>query len=297
MAPKKQDKKEETKKPSVRESIRSAGSDGISRKEIQQIQKDTGASMQRIVQQLDNVNQNLKKAEQQTIALNSGAANMLIKEASKQPVSPIAQQYGLTSPAFGGGNIGKTLNQAIQARQAGAPSTGLPATSYIPGGMQIRSGGKLGVRPQIAPTVTTDTTTSTTPGLTEEQIQTMINDGITTGINDYISGLDTAYNQDDQAYLDMLNNMPNMFAQQMQGMFDPLQQAIDSLATQEPLRLYGAGQNYNVGGVRTNPRRPQGRSGFLRNNMGIGGSNVASGLTSGLSGLTGALGSLGGLTI
>jgi hypothetical protein len=289
-------------KPTVREAIRSAGSGGITKQEIQQIQKDTGTSMQKIIQQLDIVNKNLKEAEKQTIALNSGAANMLIKDAGKATT--------FNQPNFGTGNIGRALAGAIGTPgstyyinpQSGAPSgskAAVPGTGFIPGGMQIRGGGRLAVRPQTmaAPTVTTDaTTTTTTPGLTEEEIQKRIDEGITAGINDYMSGVESAYNQDDQDYLNMLNNLPNMFAQQMQGMFDPLQQAISSLQTQEPMRLYGAGQNYNVGGIRTNPRRPQGRSGFLRGNMGIG-SSAGTGLTSGLSGLAGALGSLGGLTI
>jgi hypothetical protein len=287
-------------KPTVREAIRSAGEGGITKQEIQQIQKDTGTSMQKIIQQLDTVNKNLKEAEKQTIALNSGAANMLIKDAGKATT--------FNQPNFGTGNIGRALAGAIgtpgsagvvvKGQQMGG-SAAVPGTGFIPGGMQIRGGGRLAVRPQTmaAPTVTTDaTTTTTTPGLTEEEIQKLIDEGITAGINDYMSGVESAYNQDDQDYLNMLNNLPNMFAQQMQGMFDPLQQAISSLQTQEPMRLYGAGQNYNVGGIRTNPRRPQGRSGFLRGNMGIG-SSAGTGLTSGLSGLAGALGSLGGLTI
>jgi hypothetical protein len=286
-------------KPTVREAIRSAGEGGITKQEIQQIQKDTGTSMQKIIQQLDIVNKNLKEAEKQTIALNSGAANMLIKDAGKATT--------FNQPDFGTGNIGRALAGAIGTPgstyyinpQSGAPSgskAAVPGTGFIPGGMQIRGGGRLAVRPQTmaAPTVTTDATT--TPGLTEEEIQKRIDAGITAGINDYMSGMESAYNQDDQAYLDMLNNLPNMFAQQMQGMFDPLQQAMNSLQTQEPMRLYGAGQNYNVGGVRSAMRRPQSRSNFLRNNMGIGGS-ATPGLTSSLSGLAGALGTLGGLTI
>ena len=303
MAPKSQKVKRaesaKQEKPTVREAIRSAGEGGITKQEIQQIQKDTGTSMQKIIQQLDIVNKNLKEAEKQTIALNSGAANMLIKDAGKATT--------FNQPDFGTGNIGRALAGAIGTPgstyyinpQSGAPSgskAAVPGTGFIPGGMQIRGGGRLAVRPQTmaAPTVTTDA--ATTPGLTEEEIQKRIDAGITAGINDYMSGMESAYNQDDQAYLDMLNNLPNMFAQQMQGMFDPLQQAMNSLQTQEPMRLYGAGQNYNVGGVRSAMRRPQSRSNFLRNNMGIGGS-ATPGLTSSLSGLAGALGTLGGLTI
>jgi len=223
---------------------------------------------------------------------------MLIKDAGKATT--------FNQPDFGTGNIGRALAGAIGTPgstyyinpQSGAPSgskAAVPGTGFIPGGMQIRGGGRLAVRPQ--PTVAAPTATPTQPTMSPEEIQTAINQGIETGINDYLGGLGDPYATEDQAYLDMLNNLPNMFAQQMQGMFDPLQQAINSLQTQEPMRLYGAGQNYNVGGIRSATRPPRGRSNYLRNNMGISGSNVASGLTSGLSGLAGALGSLGGLTI
>lgn len=286
-------------KPTVREAIRSAGSGGITKQEIQQIQKDTGTSMQKIIQQLDIVNKNLKEAEKQTIALNSGAANMLIKDAIKSP-----PQNFSGVPNFGPGNIGQALSRAI-----GTPSTMLttnagssrglitagspavPGTGFIPGGMQIRGGGRLAVRPQ---TTATDTTVSDTTTLRNGGADDFVQK---VNVLDPSTVLDTEVSDLDQAYLDMLNNLPNMFAQQMQGMFDPLQQAINSLQTQEPMRLYGAGQNYNVGGIRSATRPPRGRSNYLRSNMGIGGSNVASGLTSGLSGLAGALGSLGGLTI
>lgn len=281
--------KEQNKPKTVSGAIRAAGADGITKQELQQIQKDTGSSMQKIIQQLDTVNKNLKEAEKQTIALNSGAANMLIKEAVKTPT--------FNQPNFGTGNIGRALASAIgtpessgvivKGQQVGG-TPGTPGTGLIPGGMMIRSGGRLAVRPQptvaapaatVTETVPTTTTTETTPTTTD-----VVTDNL------------TPYSNSDQAYLDLLNNLPDLFSQQMQGMFDPLQQAIDSIAAQAPMRLYGAGQNYNVGGVRSAMRRPQSRANFLRNNMGIG-SNAGAGLTSGLSGLAGALGTLGGLTI
>ena len=285
MAPKKKNKQNE---PTVREAIRSAGSGGITKQEIQQIQKDTGTSMQKIIQQLDTVNKNLKEAEKQTIALNSGAANMLIKDAGKATT--------FNQPNFGTGNIGRALAGAIGTPgtpggvSKGQPfggSPGTPGTGFIPGGMQIRSGGRLAVRPQTMAAAPVNTAVETAPVETTSTEQTP---------TDVFQDPLTPYQTNDQEYLDLLNSLPDLFTQQMQGMFDPLQQAIDSLQQQQPLRLYGAGQNYNVGGVRSAMRRPQSRSNFLRNNMGIG-SSATPGLTSSLSGLAGALGTLGGLTI
>ena len=280
--------KEQNKPKTVSGAIRQAGADGITRQELQQIQKDTGSSMQKIIQQLDTVNKNLKEAEKQTIALNSGAANMLIKEASKAPA--------FNQPNFGTGNIGRALAGAIgtpeipgvtiKGQQVGG-TPGTPGTGLIPGGMMIRSGGRLAVRPQPMAAAPVNTAVETAPVETIPTEQTP---------TDVFQDPLTPYQTNDQEYLDLLNSLPDLFTQQMQGMFDPLQQAIDSLQQQQPLRLYGAGQNYNVGGVRSAMRRPQSRSNFLRNNMGIGGI-ATPGLTSSLSGLAGALGTLGGLTI
>jgi hypothetical protein len=284
----------------VREAIRQAGEGGITKQDIQKIQKDTGSSMQKIIQQLDTVNKNLKEAEKQTIALNSGAANMLIKEAQKQPATGY-QAYlnavsGKPQSQFGTGNIGRALATAIGTPgtpggvSKGQPfggSPGTPGTGFIPGGMQIRSGGRLAVRPQPMAAAPVNTAVETAPVETTPTEQTP---------TDVFQDPLTPYQTNDQEYLDLLNSLPDLFTQQMQGMFDPLQQAIDSLQQQQPLRLYGAGQNYNVGGVRSAMRRPQSRSNFLRNNMGIG-SSATPGLTSSLSGLAGALGTLGGLTI
>lgn len=284
----------------VRAAVKEVSSGGISKKELQNIQENTGASMQKIIQQLDNLNANLKKAGEQTVALNSGAANMLIKSASAAPA--------YAQPSFGTGKIGQALSQAV-----GTPSTpgtlikgqmiggtqGAAGTGLVPKGMQIIGGGRLGVAPQTISTAATTPAETTAPGMTNEEIQAAIQSGIETGINNYMAGLNTPYDQADQNYLDLLNSVPEMFSQQMQSFTNPLQQAIDSLTAATPMRLYGAGENYNVGGVRPSMRRRPQRSNYIRGGMSIGNASGVSGTSpiSSLGGLAGALGTLGGLTI
>jgi hypothetical protein len=68
-------------------------------------------------------------------------------------------------------------------------------------------------------------------------------------------------------------------------------------APQEPMRLYGAGQNYNIDAIRAAKRNQQRRTGYMRGGMGIGGqAGVTTGApTSGLN-IGSALGILGGVT-
>jgi hypothetical protein len=299
----------------VQQAIRQLGEGGISKQEIKQIQKDTGVSVQRIVQQLDRVNQNLREAEKPRIALNSGAANMLIRQATRAPT--------FNQPSFGSGSVGRALTKAIgtpgytapRNPQSGGPYGGsraaVPGTGLIPAGMQIRGGGNLGVK-GFGQQYTAPNSANSIYNLKPSSVNLegadpiKLDAGTEEFLNSLKPGNDSGSNinttTSDQDYLDLLNSLSDLFTQQMQGMFDPLQEAIGSLANQQQMddqalmRFYGAGQNYNTAGIRAAMRDRKPRKDYLRSNMSIG-STGGAGLTNALSGLSGALGTLGGLTV
>jgi hypothetical protein len=141
MAPKKQ-------KAEVKQAVKQAASGGVTKQELQQIAKQTGATSQQIVQQMDIINKNVKQAGgEPSIALNSGAANMLIKQAKDQ-TGYDAYLNALTGrSAFGSGQIGKTLQSMIGSPgmfgEAATPGTGMMA-----GGGTIRPGGRITYNPE-----------------------------------------------------------------------------------------------------------------------------------------------------
>jgi len=149
MAPKKQ-------KAEVKQAVKQAASGGVTKNELQQIAKQTGATSQQIVQQMDIINKNVKQAGgEPSIALNSGAANMLIREASK--AAPSYDNFlGLGQSAFGPGNIGSTLQSMVGSRSTGGyinPLSGQQSmTAAVPsqmmiGGTMIRPGGRVAINP------------------------------------------------------------------------------------------------------------------------------------------------------
>jgi hypothetical protein len=144
--------KKESKNQGVKLAIRQAGVGGITKQELNNITKSTGASAQTVVKRLDSVNQNLKSNERTGINLNSGAANMLIKEAGPA----YGGFYGLTQkPTFGTGRIGQALEGMRGTRASGGyqnPQSGYgsvtPGTDrrFMMGGTAIRPGGRETVR-------------------------------------------------------------------------------------------------------------------------------------------------------
>jgi hypothetical protein len=168
-------------KPStVSQGLKIAGTGGITKKEFKDIAETTGKSSGALVKRLDKINQNLKAKGQVGINLNSGAANMLIKEAGPA--------YGTTflgmEPTFGTGRIGKALEGMRGTRDTGGyqnPQSGLGRVTagteprFMMGGTTIRPGGRETVRgfgKQFAgmPTAgggTTMPTTETATGATE----------------------------------------------------------------------------------------------------------------------------------
>ncbi len=135
----------------VSQNLKIAGTGGITKQEFKNIAETTGKSSGALIQRLDKINQNLKAKDQVGINLNSGAANMLIKEAGPA--------YGTTflgmQPTFGTGRIGKTLEGMRGTRATGGyqnPRSGFgrvtPGTEprFMMGGTAIRPGGRETVR-------------------------------------------------------------------------------------------------------------------------------------------------------
>ena len=150
-------KQQEDKKPApmpLSQAIRQAGTGGITKQELKTITQDSGKSSGAIVQKLDKINQNIKKNDGVGINLNSGAANMLIREASK--AAPGYDNFlGLGASTFGTGKIGETLQSMVGSKATGGyinPQSGqqsmTPAVerTLLPRGMDLMPSGRQTVR-------------------------------------------------------------------------------------------------------------------------------------------------------
>lgn len=136
------------KAPTLSQNLKIAGTGGITKQELKNITEASGKSGGQVIQRLDTINQNLKGKDQAGIRLNSGAANMLIKEAGPA----YSGMYGLTQkPTFGTGQIGKTLEGMRGTSASGGyqnPQSGsgkvTPGTApkFMMGGTAIRPGGR-----------------------------------------------------------------------------------------------------------------------------------------------------------
>ena len=123
----------------VGQALRYAGEGGISKQELNQISKTFDKTGGSIVQRLDKANQNIRAKGNTGINLNAGAANMLIRQQTKQ--SPTGYDAYLNrvsggSP-FGSGRIGSVL----QARSSGTGVLGKPG-NLMTLGDTIRPGGR-----------------------------------------------------------------------------------------------------------------------------------------------------------
>jgi hypothetical protein len=130
--------------------------------------KSGGAAIQR----LDQINRSLKEKDRTGISLNSGAANMLINQASKKPTSMFRESE------FGTGRIGSALQgmlgdsgstgvtikgQTAGARAATKPKLMIGGTAIRPGGREtVRGFGKQFTPRTAAPIDTTPVSASTT---------------------------------------------------------------------------------------------------------------------------------------
>jgi hypothetical protein len=140
------------KASTLSQGLKIAGTGGITKQELKTITEASGKSGGQVIQRLDKINQNLKAKDQTGINLNSGAANMLIKESGPA----YGGFYGLTQkPTFGTGRIGQALEGMRGTRASGGyqnPQSGYgsvtPGTDrrFMMGGTAIRPGGRETVR-------------------------------------------------------------------------------------------------------------------------------------------------------
>ena len=216
MAPKKQDSKKESPKPvqtnagpnpmgsskpsTTSQVLKAAGVGGISKQEFKSIADTTGKSSGQLIQRLDKINEKLEDKGKAKIDLNSGAANMLIRQAG--PV------YGTTflgmEPAFGTGTIGTVLEGMRGTRDTGGyqnPNSGygevtqgkeptrmMGGTAIRPSGNQVVQGfGKQYEMPKSLTTAFTPTTPGTGPGPLAPSTTNAGGDNVTNGATDNVT--------------------------------------------------------------------------------------------------------------
>ena len=264
----------------VKAAIRQAETGGITRKELQKISKQTGASNQQIVKRMDAMN----KAGRD-VRLNAGAANTIIKQAQKTPYDPFGRQ-----PSLGTGNIARALQGMIGTPGSPAPrnpNTGadggfggraaVPGTGLMAGGMQIRKGGRPAVMRQVLPAAPAKPAAPASVD-TGDGTGTGTGTGTGDGLNgfDFASFFDGLFGGMEEP---MMPDMPSLES------FAPISADVQ---TRDPLQLAALGQSYASDMIRAKQRQAQGRRAYMR-----GGQSTAGG---GLSPLA-ALLSIGGLTL
>jgi hypothetical protein len=154
-----------TKIRGLGQGLRIAGTDGISRGELDTLMETTGKSGGKIIQRLDQLNKKLKGNEQNRIRLNSGAANKLIKEESKKGL-------GFMPTDFGQGKIGQNIQSRLGVKEfpgtmnQGQRRGGVEGKDpdLMMGGTQIRGGGREIVRGMGKQYKGPSGTPDTTPG-------------------------------------------------------------------------------------------------------------------------------------
>jgi hypothetical protein len=93
----------------VGQGIRVAGENGLGKRDYKTIAETTGKSDEKIIGKLDKINTKLEEKGKAGIDLKSGAANMLVKKATKSS----NKSMGYRTPDFGTGAIGSTLQSMI----------------------------------------------------------------------------------------------------------------------------------------------------------------------------------------
>jgi len=135
----------QSKPTTINQGLKIAGTGGITKQELQNISKTTGRSGAQVIQRLDALNQKLKGNDQVGISLNSGAANMLIREAQKEPITMKSLPLYGGNERFGTGRIGQQLQGMLGTRDRfGTEKT--PGTGRMMGGTAIRPGGRTTVQ-------------------------------------------------------------------------------------------------------------------------------------------------------
>jgi hypothetical protein len=254
MAPKKQ-------KAEVKQAVKQAASGGVTKQELQQIAKQTGATSQQIVQQMDIINKNVKQAGgEPSIALNSGAANMLIKQMEK--ATP--QMLGYQQPNFGGGRIAQTL-QSMMGSPGMFGEAATPGTGMMIGGTMIRPGGRVAINPMAFAGGTGSTSGTGGAGpynAGNMPLNTGTNDvgplapgttgGSTTG-GDMIGGDQFDY----QSILDAIAGIqqPQFDMSALTDMFNTqFDQLRSDFATRDPIQLAQLGRAYGGDAIRARQR-------------------------------------------
>jgi hypothetical protein len=140
----------------VGQGLRVAGENGISKGDFRTIAEAKGNNPEKIIGKLDKINTKLETKGKAGIDLKSGAANMLIKKATKSS----NKSMGYRTPDFGEGAIGSTLQsmistpersgtwikgQLVGGREAdpGFNPGGSPDKNRMIGGTVIRASGKI----------------------------------------------------------------------------------------------------------------------------------------------------------
>ena len=249
-----------TKPANVTQAIRAAGEGGITKQELNQITKQFDTPANEVVQRLDQINQNLKAKDQPGINLNSGAVNMLIREASK--AAPSYDNFlGLGESAFGTGKIGSTLQSMVGSRSTGGyinPLSGQQsmtpavAPTLMIGGTTIRPGGRIAVRPMNA-----------APAVAETVAPTMDTVGGGTTGGDMTGG--DAF--DFQSILDALAGLeqPEFDMSALEDMFNTKFDELSSqFETMKPLQLAQLGRAYGGDAIRAAQRMRKTRRDYRR---------------------------------
>ena len=295
----------------IKKTIRNAGKK-ISNKEMAKIVKSAGGSTSKALDRISSVQQSSKKADKTAPSIGSKAANQLIKQAQSTP----AGVYQLGSSKMADAIRGMAGTPAGPRHSgSGYPTyAAQPGTGRVDGGMVIRPSGGLATGPlkgkgkgkgkdkdpRSGPNTEVDPNAGGTGGLniTQEELDKLIAAGIQTGIDNYMSEYGLGNQQYDpySGMSDLLGTLMAPYQNALSSQMDLMSQF--SMPQQmEPMRMFGAGQNYNINSVRAAQRDRQRRSGYLRGNMGIGGGSTgAPGLSSGMS-IGSALGTLGGVTV
>jgi hypothetical protein len=100
----------------VGQGIRVAGENGISKGDFRTIAEAKGNNPEKIIGKLDKINTKLETKGKAGIDLKSGAANMLVRKATKSS----NKSMGYRTPDFGEGAIGSTLQSMISTPERSA---------------------------------------------------------------------------------------------------------------------------------------------------------------------------------
>ena len=139
----------------VGQGLKISGGGGITKNELDTILEASGKTGGQLIGKLDKVNAKLKERGLSGINLNSGAANFLIRQATKAP-----KTFGTSKEFdFGTGRIGETLQSMIPTQELsgyikGQKTTfmegdpgfnpgGRPDKNRMIGGTSIRPGGRI----------------------------------------------------------------------------------------------------------------------------------------------------------